>query len=152
MGKLGELCWAAAVSRPEICALPARIASRVNARSGSDAYRINELVRAAKDWQHATALKYASSSRPWKTPGGGGKAKVDLCNRGEKVHSGPMSLAGWSDAAEWGPVDRRGLPIGLCDRLNVVDFVGSVPYFAMDAQVYPEAGQKQLGRRRLRAK
>ena len=82
----------ARVSRPDICVRMARIASRINSLSGSDVYRINELVRAAKEWQKATALKYATSPRPWKTIGGGGEAKDDLCNRGEKSHSGSMSF------------------------------------------------------------
>ena len=67
--KLGELCWVAAVSRPDICARLARIASRINALRGSDSYRINEPIRAAKDWQRPTVLKYASPSHPWKTLG-----------------------------------------------------------------------------------
>ena len=96
---LGELCCVAAVSRPDICARLARIATRINALRGSDAYRKIEVVRAVEKWQCATVLKYASTSRPWKTPGGGGKAKVDLCNRGEGAHAGRMSLVGWSDAA-----------------------------------------------------
>ena len=44
--KSGELCWVAAVYRPEICARSARIASRINALCASDTYCINELVRA----------------------------------------------------------------------------------------------------------
>ena len=46
--ELGELCRVAAAPRPDICARLARIAPRINARSGSDVYRIKELVRAAK--------------------------------------------------------------------------------------------------------
>ena len=97
--KLGEFRWVAAAPRPDIRARSARIASRINALRGSDVYRINELVRVAKEWQRATVLEYASASRPWETLGGGSKAKVDLCNRGEKVCRGPMPSVGWSDAA-----------------------------------------------------
>ena len=61
--------------------------------------RINELVRVAKEWQRAIVLKYASSSRHWKTLGGGGRVRGDLCNRRGGVQSGSTSLAGWSDAA-----------------------------------------------------
>ena len=85
--KLGELRGVAAASRPDIRARLAQIAS------GGDAYRV------AKEWQRATALDYASSSRPWGTIGGGGAVTDDLCDR-EKAHSGSMSLDGWSDAAD----------------------------------------------------
>ena len=62
--KLGVLRWVAAASRPNVCARLARIAPRINSLCGSDAYRINELARAAKDERRATALLYASPSRP----------------------------------------------------------------------------------------
>ena len=78
--KLGELCWLATVSRPDICARLARIASRINALTGSDVYRINDLVKTVKTWQKATQLKYASSLK-WDGP------------------SGAMAVAGWLDAA-----------------------------------------------------
>ena len=64
--KSGELHWVAAVSRQDICARLARIASRINALCGSDVHRIFKLVRDVKGWQRATALQYASSSRPWR--------------------------------------------------------------------------------------
>ena len=86
--KLGEVCKVAAVSRPDICARLARTASRGNSLCGSDAYRINELVRVAKERHEATAYKYVSPSRPSRTLGGAGKAKDDLCNRGEKMYCG----------------------------------------------------------------
>ena len=84
------------------------------------------------------APKYASSSRPWETVDGGGRSKDDLRNRGGEVQCGSMPLVGWSDAS-FEPVDARKVPIGLCDRLNVVDIDGSVLCFAVDIQVYPEA-------------
>ena len=93
--KLGELRWVAAVSRPDICARLARIASRVSALCGSDMYRINELVRAEKDGQQATAPKYALSSQPSKGLGWGGKVQGALRKGGERVHGGSMTLAGW---------------------------------------------------------
>ena len=96
--KLGASCWVAAVSRPDICARLARRASRITALCGSDVYRNNELAREAGEWQHATVLKCASSSHPLETLGLGGGAGVDLCSREEKVHSGPASSVGWSDA------------------------------------------------------
>ena len=105
--KLGELRRAATVSRPDICARFARIASRINALSGSDAHRINELVRVATAWQHATVLKYVSPSRSWKTLGGGGRKTDGREKRGEMAHCGSMSLVGWSDAA-FGTGRRKG--------------------------------------------
>ena len=65
---LGEFCLVAAVLRPDICARVARIASRINSLFGSDVYRINGLVRAAKEQQRATVLKYASSAEPAEDP------------------------------------------------------------------------------------
>ena len=85
--KLGELRWVAAVSRPDICARLARIASRITALCGSDVYRINELARVVTDWQQATA------------PGRGGKVPTVLRKRGEKAHGGSTTLAGWPDVA-----------------------------------------------------
>ena len=47
--KLGELCWVAAVSRLDICARSSRIASRINALFGNDAYPINDRFDLRKD-------------------------------------------------------------------------------------------------------
>ena len=91
--KFGELRSVAAVSRPDICSRLARIATRFNAPCGSCVHRVDELGRVVKEWQPATAQKYASSSRPWKTLGGSGRAKDDLCDKGGKVHGGSTSLS-----------------------------------------------------------
>ena len=56
--KLGNVRWIATVSRPGICARSARVASRIDALCGSDAYRIGELVRVVKDWQPATVCEW----------------------------------------------------------------------------------------------
>ena len=48
---LSDLRWVAAVSRPDICARLARIASRINAPRGRGPLRVSELVRVAKEWQ-----------------------------------------------------------------------------------------------------
>ena len=61
--KLGELCWLAMVSRPEICARLARLASRVNSLVGSDVYQINDLLESAKEWLQATAFEYLAGLR-----------------------------------------------------------------------------------------
>ena len=97
--KFGELRSVATVSRPDMCARLARIASKINALRGSDVYRTSELARLVEEWNGATALKYASPPRPWRALGGGGKAKDGLCHRGEGAHCGSMSLVGWSDSA-----------------------------------------------------
>ena len=60
--KLSDLCWLATVTRPDICARLARIASRVNSLQGSDVYRISDLATTVRAWRLATVLKYPSSS------------------------------------------------------------------------------------------
>ena len=100
--KLGGLRRVARVSRPDICSRWARIATRINALSGSDVFRINELARVAEKWQQATALRYSSATRPWETLGWDGEIRTGLRSRCEKVHYGSVSLAGWSDAAYGG--------------------------------------------------
>ena len=42
------------------------------------------------------------------------------------------------------------VPFWQCDQSDVVDAVGYAPYFAMDIQVYPNAGEKQPGSGSLR--
>ena len=108
--KLGESRWVAAVL-PDICAWLASVASRINTLCGSDAYRTNELVRVAKDWRQATALKYALSSRPWRTLGVVGKAEDGLFPEGRRCIAvrrhyldGRMRLTGASrrkESADW---------------------------------------------------
>ena len=72
---LGELRRIATVSQPDICARLAGLAPRINSRRGSDAYRINGLARAAREWRLATVLDFASPSRPRRTlVGTGGEA------------------------------------------------------------------------------
>ena len=85
------------VSRPDICARLAQLASRVNDLQGSNIYRINALIKTAKTEQPRAVLKYASSSSP-RFP-----ASLDprgrLRGNGERVRSSTLSLVGWSDAA-----------------------------------------------------
>ena len=59
--KMGELCWLATASRPDICAQLAQLASKVNDLQGSDIYRINALIKNVKIAQPRTILKHASS-------------------------------------------------------------------------------------------
>ena len=113
--KLGELCWLAPVSKPDICASLANIASRANALQGSDIYRINDLIKTIKLWQPRTVLKYESSSNPLFPPTGDSLGRFRA--RGERLHKGTLTLAGWSDAAYGGLSEegrcRLGYIIGL---------------------------------------
>ena len=95
--KSGELRWLATVSRPDICARMARIASRTIALQSGNVYRINDVVKTAKKWQPAAVLKYVSS-------GNLGQENLalrgeDVRSRTENIHGNTMALVGWSDAA-----------------------------------------------------
>ena len=89
--KLGELRWIAMVSRPDIRARLARLASWIHTLCGCDVYRMNELVRVAKDWQQP--------SHPWKALGWSDKVGKEPRKRRERAHCGSMTLVEWSDAA-----------------------------------------------------
>ena len=43
------------------------------------------------------------------------------------------------------------MPIGLCDRLHVVDTEGSMSYFSVDPYIHQETGEEQSGWRSLGA-
>ena len=58
--KSGGSGWFAAVSRPDIRAWPARLASRVNSSQGSDIYQINDLLETGGRRQPAALLKNQS--------------------------------------------------------------------------------------------
>ena len=58
--KFGELRRLATVSRPDICARLAQLASRVNSLQGSDAYLAKDLIKTAKERQQAAVLLYLS--------------------------------------------------------------------------------------------
>ena len=94
---LGELCWLATVSRPDIRAPLARIASRVNSRQGRGVYRINDPVGTVQLWQQETVLKCASSTYAGTRVRGdvGGKMRATA----GRIHCGAIPLSGWSDAA-----------------------------------------------------
>ena len=149
---LGEVCWVASVSRPDICARLARIASWISALCGSDVYRINELVRAAEGWQQATALKYASSSLSWEAPGRGDKVHGVLRKRGGTVTWRINDLSRMARCCLWGPADGGKVPIGLRDRLDVVDAEGAMSHFAEGLQIHQKNGEGQSGWRNLRAR
>ena len=95
--KLGDLCWLATVSRPDIRARLARATSRINSLQGSDVYRINDLIKTAKPWQTATALKYVSSSLQGGTSSNPKGEKPRQRQGG--IHNCTTYLAGWPDAA-----------------------------------------------------
>ena len=103
--KMGELCWLATVSRPDICARLAQLASKVNEIQGSDSYRINSLMKTVKIGQPRAVLKYASSPYPLFPAGLDTRGRRRT--RGEKVHGGTLSLVGWADAA-CGDLSQRG--------------------------------------------
>ena len=113
-----ELCWLATVSRPDICAHLAQLASKVNDLQGSGIYRINALIKTAKINQPRTILKYASSSFPL-FPAGVGK-KGRRRSNGERVHNGALSLVGWSDAA-YGDLSQN----GRCRLGYLIDIMSS---------------------------
>ena len=46
-----ELCWLAAVSRPDICVKPDRLAFPAYSLQGSDVNRINDLAKTIKAWE-----------------------------------------------------------------------------------------------------
>ena len=95
--RLGELCQLATASRPDIYALLARLAARVNSLLGGNVYRKNDLAKTEKKCQRATVSKYASMPRPF-TPARG---EVDgrMGARSGEVQHGTMTLAGWPNAA-----------------------------------------------------
>ena len=45
-----------------------------------------------------------------------------------------------------GPVDGSQVPIGFCDRLDVLDLEGPASHFAGDLQIRKELGEEQSGR------
>ena len=121
-----DLCWLATVSRPDICARLARIASRINALQGCDVYRIDELVKIAREWQQATELTYVSSSQLG--PGNLAPRDAKMRHRRGKVNGNTRTLAGWSAAAYRGQSSlgqrRLGYVIGLmspnlCGRCHI---------------------------------
>merc|ERR1712215_525615 len=103
--KLGELCWLATVSRPDICARLAQLSSKGNELQGSDIYRINALIKSVKADQPRTILKYASSSFPLFPAGTDRRGRPR--SYGERLSSGALSLVGWSDAA-YGDLSQNG--------------------------------------------
>ena len=94
----------------------------------------------------ATALMYASTSYLRKSLGFEGKAEEVLCKSGRKLHCGTLSPVGWTDAALWGPVDGRPVPIGLCGRFGFIGVDWAAPRFAMGIQIRQEAEKKHPGR------
>ena len=95
--KMGELCWLATASRPDICARLAQRTSKVSDLQGSDIYRINALIKNVKIDKSRTILKYASSSFPLFPAGPDRRGRPR--SYGARLHTGTLSLEGWSDAA-----------------------------------------------------
>ena len=95
--KLGELCWSAAVSRPDICARLARFLANLNDLQVINIYRIDALIKIEKRWQSGRALKYhAGLPRPARCAL---SCPDDGWGKPRPIHEGTMMLVGWSDAA-----------------------------------------------------
>ena len=118
--EMGELCWLAAVSRPDICALLAQLASKLNNLQGSDIYRINDLAKTVRIWQPRTSLKFASSSFPLFSYGTDHKGRRRV--KGERIHGGTRTLVGRPDAA-YGDLSQN----GRCRLGYVIGITSSSP-------------------------
>ena len=81
--------------------------------------------------------KSAPSSHPWKALGRSDKRRTGTLRRND--------LSGKVRCCLWGPVNGRKVPIGVCDRLHVVDFEGPASHFAADIQVRKENGGEHSG-------
>ena len=142
--KLGELCWLAAASRPDVCARLAHVTSRANKLRGSDIYCINDLIKTVIIWQPRAVLKYASSTKPLFPPEGRALGRFRV--RGERIHKGAMTLVGWSNAA-YG-VWRRGDVGGGATAVEIhhwtygVVSLGPLPCSAVDLEVHSETSQE----------
>ena len=95
--KLGELCWLATASRPDIVARLARFSSNLNGLQVIDIYRINDLIKKVKMGQSDYTLKYhfgmpANTKRSLQHP------DKDW-GKTSPIHEGTMMLAGWPNAA-----------------------------------------------------
>ena len=55
--ELGELRWLATAVHPDICACLPQLSSKVNSLQGRDIYRIDDLIKTAKECEYATVLK-----------------------------------------------------------------------------------------------
>ena len=95
--QIGELCSLATVSRPDICARLAWIASRINSLQGAGVYRINDLAKTVKKWQPAAVSKYFSSGKMDQSSSARRRNNERHCK--EKIHGNTMTLAGRPDAA-----------------------------------------------------
>ena len=95
--KLGELCWLATVSRPDICARLARFSSNLNNLQVIDLYRINDLIKKVKAGQSDYVLKYHAGS-PADTKSSSRYPNKDW-GKPSMIHEGAMTMVGWSDAA-----------------------------------------------------
>ena len=94
--ELGELCRLSTVSRPDICAHLARIASRVNSLRGSGVYRITDLARTAAVWRQAAVLKYLASPHMSKHAKGSKDGKVrQRWGDNSRVNYDPRGMARW---------------------------------------------------------
>ena len=90
--KLGELCWLATASRPDICDCWAHFSAKLKSVQGIDIYRINDLIKTVKKGQSDCALNFFAgfpnpSRRSLSRPDDGwGKPRT--------IHEDTMLLAG----------------------------------------------------------
>ena len=106
--KLGELCWSATVSQPDIRARLQRITTRANFLRGGDiATRADDLVKTVKARQHSAPLRYSSSSNPGAPARGDADGRIR--SRGDTIYCGTLPLVGWSGAA-YGDKSAEGKP------------------------------------------
>ena len=103
--KLGDLCWLATASRPDICARLTRSSANLNNLQVVDVYRIHDLIKTVKLWQKRCTLKYpAGLAKPVKCA----PLPLDyVWGRSRPIHEGTMMLVGWSEAA-FGPRGQDG--------------------------------------------
>ena len=64
--KLGEPCWLAPASRPDICANRARLTSKANSLQGIDIYRITDLIRTVQVRQPGTGDEILAAVQVWR--------------------------------------------------------------------------------------
>ena len=99
--KLGDLCWPAAVSRPDIRIRAAVLAANVSSLHGYDVYWINDLIRSVKRRQAEVILENSS-----------------------KLEVNHMRTVGWSDAAFGDPSENGKCRLGFMLRLLPLSLEG----------------------------
>ena len=121
--KLGNLCWLATVSSPDICARIAGLATRVNSLPESGIYRFSDLIEAVDKWPKATSA-FPGDMVPRSSPAGREVRQIGA--RGGEAHYSTTTLPGGSDAA-------MRLVAILASKWNL-------PLVTMAPKIYPQIG------------